>query len=218
MPIDLNANLQSLRSDLLVLGAKVEKRLQDVTDAIVNHQPELAMDVKKGDAEIDADDMRIEEECVRILALGAPVASDLRRVITVMKISGELERIGDLAKGISKRVLRLADMPSVPLPPAIVQMCYATRDILRDALAALVENDPEKARQVRAEDDRIDALNKAILRWAREEVPQDPGLVTAAIEVLAMAQRFERIGDLTTSMAEQVIYLVEGRSVRHGRD
>ena len=88
MPIDLNANLQSLRSDLLVLGAKVEKRLQDVTDAIVNHQPELAMDVKKGDAEIDADDMRIEEECVRILALGAPVASDLRRVITVMKISG----------------------------------------------------------------------------------------------------------------------------------
>ncbi|MFM1833032.1 MAG: hypothetical protein RLZZ461_1348 [Planctomycetota bacterium] len=218
MPIDLNANLQSLRSDLLVLGAKVEKRLQDVTDAIVNHQPELAMDVKKGDAEIDADDMRIEEECVRILALGAPVASDLRRVITVMKISGELERIGDLAKGISKRVLRLADMPSVPLPPAIVQMCYATRDILRDALAALVESDPEKARQVRAEDDRIDALNKAILRWAREEVPQDPGLVTAAIEVLAMAQRFERIGDLTTSMAEQVIYLVEGRSVRHGRD
>ncbi|MFM1833430.1 MAG: hypothetical protein RLZZ461_1746 [Planctomycetota bacterium] len=218
MPIDLNANLQSLRSDLLVLGAKVEKRLQDVTDAIVNHQPELAMDVKKGDAEIDADDMRIEEDCVRILALGAPVASDLRRVITVMKISGELERIGDLAKGISKRVLRLADMPSVPLPPAIVQMCYATRDILRDALAALVENDPERARQVRAEDDRIDALNKAILRWAREEVPQDPGLVTAAIEVLAMAQRFERIGDLTTAMAEQVIYLVEGRSVRHGRD
>ena len=218
MPLDLNANLQSLRSDLLVLGAKVEKRLQNVTDAIVNHQPELAMDVKKGDAEIDADDMRIEEECVRILALGAPVASDLRRVITVMKISGELERIGDLAKGISKRVLRLADMPSVPLPPAIVQMCYATRDILRDALAALVENDPERARQVRAEDDRIDALNKAILRWAREEVPQDPGLVTAAIEVLAMAQRFERIGDLTTSMAEQVIYLVEGRSVRHGRD
>jgi len=218
MPIDLHANLQSLRSDLLVLGAKVEKRLQDVTDAIVNHQPELAMGVKKGDAEIDADDMRIEEECVRLLALGAPVASDLRRVITVMKISGELERIGDLAKGISKRVLRLADMPSVQLPPAVVEMCCATRDILRDALAALVENDPEKARAVRAEDDRIDALNKAILRWAREEVPQDTNLVTAAIEVLAMAQRFERIGDLTTAMAEQVIYLVEGRSVRHGRD
>ncbi len=218
MPIDLESNLQSLRSELLLLGAKVEKRLQDVTDAIVNHQPELAMSVKKGDAEIDADDLRIEEECVRILALGAPVAGDLRRVITVMKISGELERIGDLAKGISKRVLRLADMPSVAVPSAVVDMCYASRKILRDALAALVENDPEKARAVRAEDDRIDALNKAILRWAREEVPQDTNLVAAAIEVLAMAQRFERIGDLTTSMAEQVIYLVEGRSVRHGRD
>lgn len=218
MPIDLDANLRSLRSDLLTLGAKVEKRLHDVTDAIVNQEPDLARAVKAGDAEIDRDDMRIEEECVRVLALGAPVASDLRRVITVMKISGELEGIGDLVKGISKRVIRLSDMTAVRLPPALVEMCYASRDILKDALAALVDSDPEKARRVRADDDRIDALNKAILRWAREEVPQDARLVTAAIEVLAISQRFERIGDLTTSMAEQVIYLVEGRSVRHGRD
>lgn len=218
MPIDLEANLRSLRNDLLTLGAKVEKRLHDVTDAIVNQEPDLARAVKAGDAEIDRDDMRIEEECVRVLALGAPVASDLRRVITVMKISGELERIGDLVKGISKRVIRLSDMTAVRLPPALVEMCYASRDILKDALAALVDSDPEKARRVRADDDRIDALNKAILRWAREEVPQDARLVTAAIEVLAISQRFERIGDLTTSMAEQVIYLVEGRSVRHGRD
>lgn len=218
MPIDLDANLRSLRSDLLTLGAKVEKRLHDVTDAIVNQEPDLARAVKAGDAEIDRDDMRIEEECVRVLALGAPVASDLRRVITVMKISGELERIGDLVKGISKRVIRLSDMTAVRLPPALVEMCYASRDILKDALAALVDSDPEKARRVRADDDRIDALNKAILRWAREEVPQDARLVAAAIEVLAISQRFERIGDLTTSMAEQVIYLVEGRSVRHGRD
>lgn len=218
MPIDLDANLRVLRSDLLALGAKVEKRLHDVTDAIVNHEPDLAREVKAGDAEIDREDVRIEEECVRLLALGAPVAGDLRRVITVMKISGELEGIGDLVKGISKRVIRLSDMKAVRLPPALVEMCGAARDILGDALAALVDSDPEKARRVRADDDRLDALNKAILRWAREEVPQDSNLVTAAIEVLAISQRFERIGDLTTSMAEQVIYLVEGRSVRHGRD
>ena len=218
MPIDLESNLRSLRSDVLALGAKVEKRLHDVTEAIVNQDPDLARAVKKGDQEIDDDDMRIEEECIRVLALGAPVATDLRRVITLMSISGELERIADLAKGISKRVIRLSDMVAFRLPPAISEMCYASRDILKDALEALVENDPDKARQVRADDDRLDALNKAVLRWAREEVPQDANLVTAAIEVLAISQRFERIGDLTTSMAEQVIYLAEGRNVRHGRD
>lgn len=218
MPIDLEKSLGELRSSLLVLGSRVEKRLLDVTDALVNNDRALAQEVKVGDAEIDMEDRRIEEECMRLLALGAPVASDLRRLIMVMKISGELERIGDLVKGVSKRVIRLADMTDVPLPPALIQMGDATRSILRDALAALVENDVTMARQVRADDDLIDDLNKTILRWAREDVPQDPSLVMMAIEVLAIAQRFERIGDLTSAMAEEVIFVVEGRSVRHQRD
>ncbi|MEE2973030.1 MAG: phosphate signaling complex protein PhoU [Planctomycetota bacterium] len=218
MPLDLESNLQALRSDLLILGGKVEKRLQTVTDALVNGDTDLARTVKKGDKEIDADDLRIEEACMTCLALGSPVASDLRRVITIMKISGELERIGDLAKGISKRVIRLADLPAVRIPPSIVDMSYVTRDIFREALTALAESDTDKARQVRLDDDQIDDLNRAVLKWAREEVPQDAGLVRTAIEVLAVSQRLERIGDLTTSMAEEVIFLVEGRSVRHGQD
>ena len=218
MPLDLESNLRDLRSDLLILGGKVEKRLQIVTDAVVNGDPELARTVKKGDREIDEDDLRIEEACMKVLALGSPVASDLRRVITMMKISGELERIGDLAKGISKRVIRLSNLPAVRIPPPIVDMCFVTRDVFREALAALAESDTVKARQVRLDDDHIDDLNRAVLRWAREEVPQDAGLVRTAIEVLAISQRFERIGDLTTSMAEEVIFLVEGRSVRHGLD
>ncbi|MAC18330.1 MAG: phosphate transport system regulatory protein PhoU [Phycisphaerae bacterium] len=218
MPLDLESNLRDLRSDLLILGGKVEKRLQIVTDAVVNGDPELARTVKKGDREIDEDDLRIEEACMKVLALGSPVASDLRRVITMMKISGELERIGDLAKGISKRVIRLSNLPAVRIPPPIVDMCFVTRDVFREALAALAESDTAKARQVRLDDDHIDDLNRAVLRWAREEVPQDAGLVRTAIEVLAISQRFERIGDLTTSMAEEVIFLVEGRSVRHGLD
>lgn len=215
MPIDLESNLKTLRSKLLVLGGKVERQLAIVTDAVVNGDANLARTVKKGDEDIDNDDLLIEEECIRLLALGAPVASDLRRVLTIMRISGELERIGDLAKGISKRVIRLCDMPAVTVPGAIVDMCYATRDIYRDALATLAESDAEKARAVRINDDEVDDLNKAVLRWAREDVPLDPQLVRPAIEVLAISQRLERIGDLSSAMAEQVIYLVEGRSVRH---
>ena len=215
MPIDLESNLKTLRSKLLVLGGKVERQLFVVTDAVVNGDGALARTVKKGDADIDHDDLQIEEECIRLLALGAPVASDLRRVLTIMRISGELERIGDLAKGISKRVIRLADMPAVKVPSAIVDMCYATRGIYQDALASLAESDTEKARAVRINDDEVDDLNKAVLRWAREDVPLDPQLVRPAIEVLAISQRLERIGDLSSAMAEQVIYLVEGRSVRH---
>ncbi len=218
MPIDLETNLKTLRSELLVLGGKVEKQLQSVTDAVVNGDPYLAKKVKKGDGEIDSDDVRIEEECIRLLALGSPVASDLRRVLTIMKISGELERIGDLAKGISKRVIRLSDLPAVRIPPAIVDMCFVTRDIFRDALSSLADSDTAKAREVRVSDDQIDALNKAVLRWAREDVPLDPQLVRTAIEVLAISQRLERIGDLSSAMAEQVIFLVEGKSVRHERD
>ena len=135
-----------------------------------------------------------------------------------MKISGELERIGDLAKGISKRVIRLADLPGVRVPGAIVDMCFATRDIFHDALSTLAESDAEKARAVRVNDNLVDDLNKAVLRWAREDVPLDPQLVRPAIEVLAISQRLERIGDLSSAMAEQVIYLVEGRSVRHAPD
>ncbi|MCP4834746.1 MAG: phosphate signaling complex protein PhoU [Phycisphaera sp.] len=218
MPIDLEANLKNLRSDLLILGGKVEKQLQVLTDALVDGDPLLARTVKKGDSEIDRDDLRIEEECIRVLALGAPVASDLRRVLSIMKISGELEGIGDLAKGVSKRVIRLADLPAVSTPPAIVDMCFVTKSLFRDALTALADSDTDKAREVRLNDDQVDDLNKAVLRWAREEVPQDPQLVRTAIEVLAISQRLERIGDLSSSMAEQVIYLVEGRSVRHGQD
>ena len=135
-----------------------------------------------------------------------------------MKISGELEGIGDLAKGVSKRVIRLANLPAVSTPPAIVDMCFVTKSLFRDALTALADSDTDKAREVRLNDDQVDDLNKAVLRWAREEVPQDPQLVRTAIEVLAISQRLERIGDLSSSMAEQVIYLVEGRSVRHGQD
>ena len=216
MPVDLDSNLIKLRRDLLILGAKVEQRLFQITDAILTADVAAAQDVRQGDAEIDHDDLVIEEECVRLLALAAPVATDLRRILAMMRISGEFERIADLSKGISKRIIRVSSMPAVRLPDPLAEMCHSVRELFSKSLRALADSDSKLAREIRRDDDRLDQLHKSILVWAREEIPRDPESTNAAIELLAIAQRLERTGDIAVSIAGNLIYLVEGTVVRHG--
>ncbi len=216
MPIDLESNLTNLRKNLLNLGAKVEQRLYMVTDAIRNADAKAAKVVKGGDEEIDIDDLAIEEECVRLLALAGPVASDLRNVLTIMRISGEFERVADLSKGISKRVIRVSKMPAIRLPDPLIEMCSEVRELFSKTLKALADMNVELAREIRTDDDVIDRLHKAMIIWAREEIPRDPDSTNAAIELLAVAQRLERTGDIAVSIAGNLIYLVEGNVVRHG--
>ena len=216
MPVDLESNLTKLRRDLLILGAKVEQRLFQITDAILTADVAAAQDVRQGDAEIDHDDLLIEEECVRLLALAAPVATDLRRILTMMRISGEFERIADLSKGISKRIIRVSSMPAVRLPNPLAEMCHSVRELFSKSLRALADSDSKLAREIRRDDDRLDQLHKSMLVWAREEIPRDPESTNAAIELLAIAQRLERTGDIAVSIAGNLIYLVEGTVVRHG--
>jgi phosphate transport system protein len=216
MPIDLESNLTNLRKNLLNLGAKVEQRLYMVTDAIRNADAKAAKVVKGGDEEIDIDDLAIEEECVRLLALAGPVASDLRNVLTIMRISGEFERVADLSKGISKRVIRVSKMPAIRLPDPLIEMCTEVRELFSKTLKALADMNVELAREIRTDDDVIDRLHKAMIIWAREEIPRDPDSTNAAIELLAVAQRLERTGDIAVSIAGNLIYLVEGNVVRHG--
>jgi phosphate transport system protein len=216
MPVDLESNLIKLRRDLLILGAKVEQRLFQITDAILTADVAAAQDVRQGDAEIDHDDLVIEEECVRLLALAAPVATDLRRILAMMRISGEFERIADLSKGISKRIIRVSSMPAVRLPDPLAEMCHSVRELFSKSLRALADSDSKLAREIRRDDDRLDQLHKSMLVWAREEIPRDPESTNAAIELLAIAQRLERTGDIAVSIAGNLIYLVEGTVVRHG--
>ena len=216
MPVDLESNLTKLRRDLLILGAKVEQRLFQITDAILTADVAAAQDVRQGDAEIDHDDLVIEEECVRLLALAAPVATDLRRILAMMRISGEFERIADLSKGISKRIIRVSSMPAVRLPDPLAEMCHSVRELFSKSLRALADSDSKLAREIRRDDDRLDQLHKSMLVWAREEIPRDPESTNVAIELLAIAQRLERTGDIAVSIAGNLIYLVEGTVVRHG--
>lgn len=216
MPVDLESNLTRLRRELLALGAKVDERVYGITASILDADVEAARTIKKGDEEIDQDDLSIEEQCIRLLALAAPVATDLRELLAIMRISGEFERIADLCKGMSKRVIRVSSMPAVRLPDPLAEMCMTVRDVFAKALRAVADADVELARQVNKDDDELDRLHKAMLIWAREEIPRDPESTNAAIELLAIAQRLERTGDIAVSIAGNLIYLVEGRVVRHG--
>ena len=216
MAVDLPTELLSLRRELLVLGALVEQQVAQTVEAMFTSNAELAQEVKERDVEVDAIDLRIEEDCMRLLALGSPVASDLRQLLATLRISGELERIADLAKGISKRIIKLSKLDAIKLPDAMISMAEATKSMVSDALAALANEDVELCRGVRRADNLVDALNKEILAWSRDEIPRNIENTRAAIHVLTMAQRLERLADITTSIAEDVIFLVEGRIVRHG--
>ena len=215
MAVDLQNELLSLRRELLSLGALVEQQVAQTVDAMFTSNVELAKQVKSRDGDVDALDLKIEEDCMRLLALASPMASDLRQLLATLRISGELERIADLAKGISKRIIKLSSLEAITLPNAILDMAEATKAMVGDALAALANEDVDLCQGVRRADDLVDALNKEILVWSRTEIPRNVQNTQAAIHVLTIAQRLERLADITTSIAEDVIFLVEGRIVRH---
>ncbi len=216
MPVNLQSRVIDLRRNLLALGAVVEQRVMNVIDVIRDGDVELARIIRSGDAEIDQMQLDLEAECMRLLALGSPVAGDLRLILTAMRVSNELERIADMAKGISKRVIRLVDSGNYRYPTSLVQMAEAALNMLRDVLIAFSNEDIRLCLEVRRADAYVDNLNREVVAWAREWIEQDVEKSGAAIELLAIAQRVERLADIVTAIAEDTVFLVEGRLVRHG--
>ena len=215
MAVDLRNEMVELRRNLLAMGAAVEQRVTRVIESMIDGDLSLAESVKTGDAEVDRMEVELEASCMRLLALAQPVAGDLRLILTVIRISNELERVADLARGIAKKLIKVAAVDEVTMPPAMTDLAFATRTMLADVLAALANEDAALCRQVCRSDERVDELYKQVLAWGRFEIPQHPEATAAAIDVLTIAQRFERIADMTTNIAEDVIFLVEGRVVRH---
>jgi phosphate transport system protein len=218
MSVNLQSRVLTLRRNLLALGALVEQRVGCVIEVIRDGDIDLARKVRAGDAEIDQMQLDLEAECMRLLALGSPVASDLRLILTAMRVSNELERIADMCKGISKRVIRLVEAGSYRYPPALVQMAEAATTMLRDVLVAFSNEDIKLCLDVRRADSYIDGLNREVVAWAREWIEQDVEKTAAAIELLAISQRVERLADIVTAIAEDTVFLVEGRLVRHGAE
>ena len=218
MAVNLQSRVIDLRRNLLALGALVEQRVASVIEVIRDGDVDLARQIRAGDAEIDEMQLSLETECTRLLALGSPVASDLRLILTTMRVSNELERIADMCKGISKRVIRLVESGNYRYPAALVRMAEGALAMLRDVLVAFSNSDTKLCLEIRRADNYIDNLNREVVAWAREWIEAEVEKTAAAIELISIGQRVERLADIVTAIAEDTFFLVEGRLVRHGAE
>ena len=184
MAIDLKTEILNLRRGLLAMGAATEQRLDFAVRALLEQDVAAAAAVKAGDNEIDAMEVDLETQCMKVLALGAPVAHDLRFVLSVVRISADFERIADLSRGIAKKVIRWSDSSRpVEVPGALADMAEASKTMLADVLAALSDEDPELCREVRRADRRVDDLNKEVVAGARQLIQDDVARTAEGIDL-----------------------------------
>jgi phosphate transport system protein len=204
--------LEAVQARVMRLGGMVEAALLDAAEALEQRDLALADRVRMGDAAIDALEEEIQTACARLLALESPAASDLRLVLSVMRIAAALERSGDYAKNLAKRTLVLLQMPPVGSSGgAIRRMARAVVAMLTDALDAYVARDAARADEVRQRDHEIDQLYNALFREFLTYMMEDPRSITACMHLHFIAKNIERVGDHATGIAEQVIYLVRGQ-------
>ncbi len=204
-------DLESITGMLMKMGGLVETAILDSAKSLKDRDVELAETVRNGDKAIDALEMQVNEEATRVIALRAPTASDLRTVMTVIKISANLERCGDYAKNLAKRTTVLAEVPAVTgTDSSVVRMAREVQHMLKDALDAYIRRDAELAEDVILHDEDVDQLYNAIFRELLTHMMEDPRNITPCMHLHFIAKNIERMGDHVTSIAEQVIYLVTG--------
>ena len=204
-------DLETIQAMIMKMGGLVEAAITDASQALDTRDEELAEAVRNKDRVIDELEEEINNEAVRLIALRAPAASDLRTVLTVMKISANLERVGDYAKNMAKRSTVLAQMaPIAGSGGAIRRMTKAVEVMLKDALDAYIQRDVELAADVRLRDQEVDQMYNALFREFLTHMMEDPRNITACMHLHLIAKNIERMGDHATSIAEQVIYLVTG--------
>ncbi|RUL83663.1 phosphate signaling complex protein PhoU [Tautonia sociabilis] len=208
-------DLEVLWGEVLKLSAVVEESLRASVQALCAGKIELAEEVRAEEPTIDRWQVLIEHECLRILALHQPVASDLRRVTSAMKISNELERMGDLANHIARRARKLARRPdAVALPPQMEYLAVEALGQVRDALDALSRADADLARNVIRSDRQVDYRRGLILKDLKAAIRREPNKVTTWLHLINAARNLERVADHATNIAETVVYLREGTLVR----
>jgi phosphate transport system protein len=195
--------------------AMVEEMIHTAIDDLGKPSPRLAEELAKRDDEIDRWDVRIEEECLKILALHQPVAIDLRRITAVLKITSELERVADLSVNIAERVSALASWPEMAIPERLNAMVSLSVDMLHRAIDSYVSLDAPMARRVCGEDETVDRMNREIIDELIAVMKSSPELVEPGLLLFSASRHVERIADHATNIAEDVVYLVEGATIRH---
>lgn len=211
-------DLEAIQALVMKMGGLVEAAILDAARSLETRDVELAEKVRRGDRAIDALEEQINEEAARTIALRAPVSQDLRVLLSVIRLAQSLERVGDYAKNMAKRTSVLAEMRPVPgADTALRRMAREVQMMLKDVLDAYLKRDAEAAEDVRERDRDVDQMYNALFREFLTFMMEDPRNITACMHLHFIAKNTERMGDLVTNMAEQVIYLVTGRLPEEGR-
>ena len=217
MQISFDDELGILKEKILLMGAKVEEAIRLAMKSLVDRDSKLARQVIQGDRDINDLEIDVDEICHRLLALHQPMASDMRFITSAMKINSDLERMGDLAVNICERALTLNEV--APLKPFIdiPRMATISQEMVKVSLDSLVKKDPLAAKKVCERDDEVDDLNDQIIRELISYMLEDRANIKRALDLILVSRYLERVADHATNVAEDVIYMVQGKDIRHRR-
>lgn len=207
--------LKELKGKILRMGAVVESQIQGALRALTERDSALARQVIENDHRVNSLDVEVDEDCLRLLALHQPAARDLRFITTAMKISTELERMSDLAENISERAVELNEEPQLKPYIDLPRMGHWTMQMVRESLDSFVNQDATLARKVCTDDDFVDDLTEQLFRELLSFMIEDPKTISRAIRLTFVGKYLERIADHATNVAELVVYMVEGKIIRH---
>lgn len=215
MSLHLHRDMENLQHLVLSMSTLVEDMIVRATRILCERRFDDAAEVIAADVQVDNQEVAIEEECLKILALHQPVATDLRRVTSVMKINNDLERIADLAVNIADRARNLAAVPQFVVPDRVEQMVTLATQMVHSVLDAFVRLNAQEAKRIIRLDDTVDSLNRDIILELQDTMKREPALVEPALHCFSAVRHVERIADHAVSIGEDVIYLVEGAIIRH---
>ena len=207
--------LGDLKARLLTMSGEAEAALGLAIEALLDRDSGKAAAVIAGDRRIDDMEVEIEDRCINLLALQQPMARDLRMLTSALKIANDLERVGDHAVNIAQSAERLSQARPITPEPEIIEMARLARDMLSDALEAFIRGDAAAGREVCLRDDKVDALHRSVFRILLTHMMEDPHMIGAGMELFLVSRNLERVADLATNIGEDVVFLVEGKSIKH---
>ena len=207
--------LSAVKVRLLTMSGEAEAALGLAVEALLERDADKARRVIENDRTIDNMEMEVEEQCINLLALQQPMARDLRMLTSALKIANDLERVGDHAVNIAQSAERLAEARAIAPEPEIVEMARLSREMLSDALEAFIRGDAQGGRDVCLRDDKVDALHRSVFRILLTHMMEDPHTISTGMELFLVSRNLERVADLATNIGEDVVFLVEGKSIKH---
>lgn len=209
------AELDRLKESLVQMAGLAEEQVDTAVRSLLTRDSDLAQRVIDRDPQIDDLEVAIDNQAISLLALQQPMARDLRFITMAMKISNDLERVGDHAVNIAHALSYIVEAPPLPQLPELEEMTGLSTEMLADALDSFVRADSELARTIGERDDRVDELHENVFRIVLTHMMEDPRKIGAGIDMILVSRNLERIADLATNVAEDVVFMVEGRSIKH---